>query len=145
MKKEDLKQKREHDARKRYHKSCRKMIHYQIEEYKANNLWSYGKHLDHDPYTFGMIVDVFREMLQIWQRVDRLPTIIIDYTIPGAMFRKYHETVAVYKVVEAKDNLSKASKQTRKNNYGMTDDEFTNAIEFLKKCFIDMFGEYHDE
>ena len=139
------KEKREHDARKRYHKSCRKMIAYQIDEYKANNPWRHGAHLDHDPYSFGIICDIFRSCLMRWQGVDILPRLIIDYTTTGAMWRTYHESVAEYKVVDAKDNLSKASKQTRKNMYGLTIDEYNDAVIHLTNKFDELFGVHYDK
>jgi hypothetical protein len=80
-----------------------------------------------------------------WQRVDILPGLIIDYTIPGGMWRTYHETVAKYKVVDAHDNLTKASKQTRKNMYGLSIDEYNDAVIHLTNKFEDLFGVYYDK
>jgi hypothetical protein len=116
------------------------MIGYQIDEYKANNPWRHGAHLDHDPYSFGMIVDIFRSCLQRWQCSTVEPKLIIDYTRPGAMFREYHLTVAEYKIVDAHDNLSKASKQTRKNMYGLSIDDYNSAVIYLTNKFNELFG-----
>lgn len=140
MTKEELKAQREHDKRINYQKACRKIIQYQIDNWKIdNNVYATGKtmHLDHI-IPFALMVDCFRELIKTYHSSNKLPTIISDLSSVGQMFMKYHALVAEYELIHAKDNLSKASGQTRSKDYGLDINTFKLYASKCRKIFLQL-------
>jgi hypothetical protein len=140
MTKQELKDKREHDKRIGYQKSCRKLIAYQIENWKETNGYKRNYHLDHI-IPFSLIVDTWRTMLQLWLNQDKLPVSISEMSNIGKMFQKYHNAVAVYAYIPAKENLEKAAGQTRSKAYGLDENTLLLYESNLKRMFIKLFGQ----
>lgn len=134
---------RERLVRKAYMTNCRKLIAYQIENFRIENNLVYCSdlHIDHDPISFALIVDCFRQKIMEYNSQTKLPTSISEFSSIGKMFIKYHQAVAKLNAVSAEENLAKASSQTRKNNYGMTETQLQMTKEWLFKKFTKMFGE----
>jgi hypothetical protein len=141
MTRDELKEQREHDKRIGYQKSCRKLIAYQIDEWKETNGHKHNYHLDH-VIPFSLIVDTWRTMLQIWLKQDKLPVSISSFSNIGKMFMKYHAEVAVYQYIPAKENLEKAAGQTRSKGYGLNENTLLLYESNLKKMFIKLFGQF---
>ena len=134
----ELKKKREHDKRIGYQKACRRIIAYQIDNWKTEHNATYtGRthHLDH-LIPFALIVDCFRELIKTYLNCKKLPTSISEFSSIGKMFAKYHNAVAEYELIPAKDNLTKASGQTRTKLYGLDLETFKLYAIKCKKEFL---------
>ena len=127
---------RERLVRKNYMLQCRRMISYQIENFRIENnlLYCSGLHIDH-VIPFALIVDEFRSNLQRYYsampKQDKLPTSISEFSGVGKWFMKYHNNVAILKAIPAEENLAKASSQTRKNFYGL---DLDTLLLYKNKC-----------
>lgn len=133
---------RERLVRKNYMAACRKLIAYQIENFRIENNLVYQSdlHIDHDPISFALIVDCFRQKIKDYLHQDKLPVSISEFSSIGKMFMKYHQSTAKLNAVPAKENLEKASGQTRNKNYGMTVEQLEMAKDWLNARFDKMFG-----
>lgn len=127
---------RERLVRKNYMTACRGLIAYQIENFRIENnlLYKSELHIDH-VVPFALIVDEFRSNLQkyysLMPKQNRLPVSISEFSTVGKWFIRYHNAVAILEAIPAAENLSKASSQTRKNQYGL--DESTLLL-YKTKC-----------
>ena len=137
---EEGKEKREHDARKQYHKTCRKIIAYQIDEYKQNNPCDYNHHVGHSVPTFAFIVDVFRSELQSLFAMKKLPAVMLEYTHVGSMFKLFHKAVGRLKIEDKQSNLKKAHLETMKNHYNLSIDDYNLVLKYLSNEFHKLFA-----
>lgn len=122
-----------------YQQSCRKIIAYQIDNWKQKNGYKKGFHLDH-VIPFALIVDIFREKIMQYNSQTKLPVSIGELSGVGKKFAIFHSEVSVYEYIPASENLEKAASQTRKNNYGLTENLLLAYKTNLNCKFDILFG-----